>query len=317
MTTTTTTTNTTTRAPFTLADVEVTGVERLSPTFLRVALGGAGLADFGVDGPLLDQRIKLIVPSTTGVLPDVQDADAAWVARWKALPETERGHMRTYTVREVWGAGADTQVVVDFALHVGGDIGPGTRWAMQAAPGGRAVLLGPRRGVAFGGIEFTGLDADAVLLVGDETALPAIAGILRDLPSTSRGDVVIEVPHQADILPLPGPDGLTVHWCPRAGGPRGSQVHQTVRRLASRWGVRGTPGSIDSWPDPDIWETPTYSSSGAELASGSAPGDRYAWIAGEATLVTGLRRHLVAEVGLQRCQVAFMGYWREGVAMRG
>lgn len=300
-----------------LADVTVRGVERLSPTFLRLELCGPRLADFGVDGPLLDQRIKLIVPSETGALPSVEDVDPTWLARWKALPEIERGHMRTYTVREVRGAGRDARVVVDFALHIDGDIGPGTHWAMRAAPGARAVLLGPRRGACFGGTEFTGIDADALLLVGDETALPAIAGILRDLPSGSRGDVVIEVPLAADILPLPGSDGLTVHWCPRAGTPRGAELRETVRRIASRWGVCGSTEAIDGQPDPDIWETPTYSSSGAEIVSGQQPQGLYAWIAGEATMVTGLRRYLVAEVGLQRCQVAFMGYWREGVAMRG
>ena len=44
--------------------------------------------------------------------------------------------------------------------------------------------------------------------------------------------------------------------------------------------------------------------------------DLYAWIAGEAGLVTGLRRFLVNEIGPHRRQVAFMGYWKRGVAMR-
>jgi NADPH-dependent ferric siderophore reductase len=42
----------------------------------------------------------------------------------------------------------------------------------------------------------------------------------------------------------------------------------------------------------------------------------YAWIAGESKVVTGLRRLLVKELGMDRRQVAFMGYWRRGVAMR-
>jgi NADPH-dependent ferric siderophore reductase len=68
--------------------------------------------------------------------------------------------------------------------------------------------------------------------------------------------------------------------------------------------------------DPDLWETPTYSSSGEPLSTGGAgvPG-LYAWIAGESKVVTGLRRTLVADLGLDRRQVAFMGYWRRGVAM--
>jgi NADPH-dependent ferric siderophore reductase len=42
----------------------------------------------------------------------------------------------------------------------------------------------------------------------------------------------------------------------------------------------------------------------------------YAWIAGEAGVVTSLRRLLVGELEMDRRQVAFMGYWRRGVAMR-
>ena len=69
--------------------------------------------------------------------------------------------------------------------------------------------------------------------------------------------------------------------------------------------------------DPDLWETPTYSSSGEEVpADATVVGGTYAWIAGESKVVTGLRRHLVNELGFDRRQVAFMGYWRRGVAMK-
>lgn len=40
------------------------------------------------------------------------------------------------------------------------------------------------------------------------------------------------------------------------------------------------------------------------------------WVAGESGVVTTLRRHLVRDLGINRSQVAFMGYWRLGVAMR-
>lgn len=73
--------------------------------------------------------------------------------------------------------------------------------------------------------------------------------------------------------------------------------------------------------DPDLWETPAYSSSGEDVAGPptAAPGalaDLYAWIAGESGVVTALRRHLVQEIGIDRHRVAFMGYWRRRVAMR-
>ncbi len=76
----------------------------------------------------------------------------------------------------------------------------------------------------------------------------------------------------------------------------------------------------DEEVDPDLWETPAYSSSGEDVEAPVRTIDRfaglYAWIAGESKVVTGLRRHLVNELGIERGQVAFMGYWRRGVAMR-
>jgi iron complex transport system ATP-binding protein len=38
----------------------------------------------------------------------------------------------------------------------------------------------------------------------------------------------------------------------------------------------------------------------------------YVWLAGEAGVVTGLRRYLLREAGFDRRSVAFMGYWRQG-----
>jgi NADPH-dependent ferric siderophore reductase len=84
----------------------------------------------------------------------------------------------------------------------------------------------------------------------------------------------------------------------------------------------GIPGaSVEVDPDevdPDLWETPFYSSSGEEIEATEPVGHEgiYAWIAGESKVVTGLRRHLVNELGFDRRQVAFMGYWRRGVAMQ-
>ena len=73
--------------------------------------------------------------------------------------------------------------------------------------------------------------------------------------------------------------------------------------------------------DPDLWETPTYSSSGEDVDApvatvGHDLDGLYAWIAGESAVVTSMRRLLVNGLGMDRRQVAFMGYWRRGVAMR-
>ena len=306
-----------------LDEVEVVSVERLSPSFVRVELGGPALSDFGVDGPTYDLRIKLVFPNDAGELPSFAGADESWWDTWLELPESDRGHMRTYTVRAVRGAGAETRMVVDLVLHpADGEPGPGSVWAEQASVGDRVVTMAPRRGVEYGGIEFAPGTARELLLVADETAVPAVCSILEDLDHDAHGVALLEVPLSADAVALAdqvAPPHLEVVWLPRDGAPLGSLLEAEVR---SRLGIgAGVEAVADTEVDPDLWETPAYSSSGEDVdvpvaTVGHDLDGLYAWIAGESKVVTGLRRLLVNELGMDRRQVAFMGYWRRGVAMR-
>jgi len=309
--------------PLILDEVEVMAVQRRSPSFVRIELGGPALADFGVEGPLYDQRIKLVFPNDAGALPSFEGADDSWWDSWLRIPESERGHMRTYTVRAVRGAGVETRMVVDLVLHLADDAtGPGSAWAARASVGDRLVTMAPRRGVPYGGIEFDPGTAKELLLVADETAVPAVCSILEDLGPGARGVAFLEVPVSGDVSALTNqlaPPKVEVVWLPRDGVPLGSLLDREVRRhLGVGEGAAPVP---DAEVDPDLWETPAYSSSGEDVDIPVAPVGHdldglYAWIAGESKVVTGLRRLLVSELGMDRRQVAFMGYWRRGVAMR-
>lgn len=301
-----------------LARVSVRSVERLSPSFARVELVGDDLADFGTDGPTLDQRIKLLFPVASGALPEFSSED--WYTEWLALPEAERPRMRTYTIRSIEGEGVEKRLYVDFVLHPGAH-GPGSDWAGAARPGDEVMVVGPKLGEEYGGIEWLPGDATRLLLVGDETAVPAIVSILASLPADATGSAILEVPVAGDVQDVSAPEGLTVSWLPREGAPVGAPA------LAAVGGLLGFEATEDvtsvEVEDPDLWETPIYSSSGEEVtapAEGTEDGSedrRYAWIAGESRMVTALRRHLVNELEMPRTQVAFMGYWREGVSMKG
>ena len=309
--------------PMVLTEVQVASIERLSPSFVRLELASPDLADVGLpdgsDGPWWDQRFKLVVPHEGGGLSSVADADASWLGSWLERPVSERGHMRTYTVRELRGSGAERRLVVDVVLHEGAS-GPGADWALSAEVGSRAVVLLPRRGMPFGGIEFLPPSGSRLLLVGDETAVPAICAILEQLPSDAVGAAFLEVPTAADEQSVRSPVGVEVTWLAREDAPRGEASQKAVyRHLGAPFEPILEVGEVD----PDLWETPTYSSSGEEV--GDEPGagadgpdlkGLYAWIAGESAVVTALRRHLVKDLGIDRRQVAFMGYWRRGVSMK-
>ena len=235
---------------------------------------------------------------------------------WLALPEDSRGSLRTYSIRELVVDGASTHVVVDFVLHLDPESsGPASRWASAASCGDEILLLGPRRGRSDGGgIEYSPGDAQTILLAGDETAAPAIARILEDADPDTRGVAFIEVPLESDILPIVAPEGVEVQWLPRAEAAHGTSLLPAVLNYL---GANAAVRIADIGTEDLLWETPTYSGLGEDISVPDNPQERYFWIAGESGVVTTLRRHLVKNLGVDRSHVAFMGYWRKGVAMRG
>ncbi len=196
-------------------------------------------------------------------------------------------------------------------------------------------MVAPRLGSWFGGIEFSPGEAERIVLVGDETAVPAVARILADLPVSARGVALVEVPCAHDFLPLQRPPGMEVCWLSRTGASPGERLLSALGALVPR--ARRTPaiesggfepGGLESeglesegfgagsFGSDELWETATFSSSGEALdhsTGAGAPrcstGQDYFWIAGEAGLVRSARA-LLRPVGLRRDQAAYMGYWR-------
>ena len=312
-----------TRPSYVLARAEVRAVERVSPNFVRITFGGNELDEFGTPGDVYDTRIKLVFPPASGVLPALDREGGDWWGSFLAVPEEERGSMRTYSIRELRvsdGSGpAGTEVDVDFVLHLQpGLTGPASSWASSASVGDALLMVGPRRGrTERGGIEYDAGTASSVLLAGDETAAPAIARILEDAPRDLRGIAFIEVPLAEDILPIDAPVGVEVHWLPRGEKLHGLRLIPTVLDYLGDSDAGNEITVVDIEGEELVWETPVYSGLGEAIREGDAADERYFWIAGESGVVTTLRRHLVKDLGIDRSQVAFMGYWRRGVAMRG
>lgn len=297
-------------------DTTVVRTRRLSPGFLRITLTGPDLDAFGVGGA--DQRIKLVLTRDGAPLGDLlAAAGPQWYATWCAMPEDERPYLRTYTVRAARPELAE--IDIDLVLHGLGDghAGPAARWAAAAVPGDAAVLLGPDRprpegadGRAWGVEWAPPADAATLVLAGDETAVPAIAAVLESLAAGPRVVALLEVPEDGDVLELRLPSGVDVRWLPRGDRPRGELLAPALHSELCRLGIaRSVPGAAADLEDVDLdtgilWEVPE---------SGGHTGC-YAWLAGEAGMVTALRRRLVGDLGFPRTAVAFMGYWRLGSA---
>jgi NADPH-dependent ferric siderophore reductase len=293
-------------------EVAVARVESPAPGFVRVTFTGEQLEHFGSAG--LDQRVKLVFP-LPGVGwgdPDFLTGDpVAWYTRWRELPEARRNPFRTYTVRRIDQAARELDV--DFAVHVGE--GPAVQWLARARPGDELVVVGPddRSEQYRVGLDWHPGDATSVLLVGDETAAPAVAGILEALPEGITARVLLEVPDAGFPLELTTRADARITWLTRDGGSHGSRLEPALRewlaseRAAYAPALTGARQAIDEIDvDAEIlWDSVE-----------DGPGAFYAWLAGESAAIKTLRRMLVTEAGIDRKRVAFMGYWRHGVAER-
>lgn len=293
----------------------VADVRRLSPHFVRITFTGADFDVFGTAG--LDQRIKLILPLADGSLSDIGQHDEAviaagdWYSIWRELPPHARGALRTYTVRRVDAEAR--RLTVDFVVHH--DAGPAGSWAESAVAGQELVIVGPdQRSDGYRlGLDWHPGTARRLLLAGDETAAPAISGILESLDASHEVDAFIEVPTAADRLTLDVPPSFRVRWLAREERDHGSALTDAVGawstaspEVLERAAAPRAQELADVNVDVDIlWDSPDDSE-----------GEFYAWIAGEAAMVKGLRRHLVQGCGVDRKRVAFMGYWRLGQSER-
>lgn len=290
--------------------VSVSDVQRLSPHFLRVVFTGVDLEWFGTGG--LDQRIKIVFP-VDGAYGDFGQHEAAgdWYDRWRALPHEERNPFRTYTVRRIDPAARE--LWVDFVVHH--DAGPAGTWAESARPGDELIIVGPdeRSPHSRGGIDWHPGSARRLLLVGDETAAPAICSILESLDPRCDVDAFIEVPTADDALAPSVSERVRLRWLPRDDAEHGANLIDAVTAWTAQNAdvlARASAPRPQTLDDIDVdhellWDSPE-----------DAEGEFYAWMAGEAATIKLLRRLLVSGCGVDRKRVAFMGYWRNGQAER-
>lgn len=172
-----------------LSLMRVVSVRQISPRFRRVRLAGPEVARFGAQG----LHFRLLLPPA-GQLPEWPRIDAKGRTRW---PEGAAAlHRPVYTVRALDGEAG--WLDFDIFLHEGGSV---TEWSAAVRPGAEVGVIGPGGGWV--------PEAGHVTLVGDETALPAIARILSLLPAGARGSAHVAVAAD-DLGELPRPPGMAL-----------------------------------------------------------------------------------------------------------
>ncbi|MBS7811289.1 siderophore-interacting protein [Roseococcus pinisoli] len=217
-------------------------IEQLTPHMLRLGFVSPELHDFASAAP--DDHVKLFFPTAEGSC------------------------MRDYTPRR-FDPAAGT-LVLDFALH---EAGPATRWAMKAKPGDALEIGGPR------GSAVVADDFDWYLLIGDETALPAIGRRIEELRPGVPVTSFVLVPEAADAQHFSTAASWSGHWI-----ARGASTEDGALLLAA----------IADFTLP--------------------PGDGFIWIAAEAQAARAVRHHVLETLGHPRAWVKTAGYWLRGVA---
>lgn len=221
-------------------------------------MGGDELDGFTIEAPASSVRLLLPPPDSDELVM------VTWTGNQFELPDGSRPPIRTFTPRRF--DAERNELTLDIVLH---DHGAATDWVRRAAPGDEVAISGPGRS------DELAPDADSHLLVGDESAIPAIAQLLEWIPEDRTVVAHIEIRSADARLELPEHAGATVSWHELpAGAEPGDALADTVM------GVSDLSDDI--------------------------------WVAGEAAAVQRLRKHLFDERGRDRSSVTARGYWKKG-----
>lgn len=239
--------------------LQVAAINQVSPTLVRITLSGDDLEGF--TSASFDDHVKVFLPApgqNKPVVPTLGPDGPSFPA------DQPRPTARDYTPRRF--NAADNTLELEFALH---DAGPATEWASQAKVGDYLGVGGPRGSMVIP----TGFDWH--VLIGDDTALPAIARRLEELPATAQALVVVEVANAECELTFNSAAALTVRWSHRDGSTAG--LLDTVKQL----------------------ELPTA-------------GEGYVWAAGEFSSIRAVRQYLTEERGVDKRRIRAASYWKQG-----
>ena len=248
--------------------LQVVRTEYVATNLLRITLSGDEL--HGFVSAAFDDHVKIFLPKPgerIPTLPSVED-----IVNKRFVPGSERPIARDYTPRRY--DAVTNELDIEFVIH--GD-GPGSSWAAQAKVGDPLIVAGPR------GSFIVSDNFDWYLLVGDETAFPAIARRIETLPADASALVIISA---TDAASLPT-------WAGQAH-PR-----PNVRVLSVLSAMQSPAHADDALLEAVRKQTlPT--------------GIGHAWVAAESTTAKHIRQHLVAERGFDKHHIRAASYWRQG-----
>jgi NADPH-dependent ferric siderophore reductase len=238
----------------------VATTEQLTPAMVRVTLEEGDL-DRLVMPDATDAYVNVAFPPVGATYHEVFDPQSVRDTH----PPDQQPARRRYTVR-AWDP-VGRRLTVDFVVH--GDAGVAGPWAATAEPGDVLVFTGPS------GAYRPAPGSDWHLMVGDESALPAIAASLEALPADARAVVRLVCDGAAHEVDLRTTADIDLLWLHRRGGPEDADLLvDAVRALEF------------------------------------LPGRPFGFVHGEADEIRAVRHHLLHDRGLTRADLSCSPYWR-------
>ncbi|KWN91298.1 siderophore-interacting protein [Burkholderia ubonensis] len=252
------------RHPLKFRLLQVVRIHAVTPHLLRVTLSGPDLADF--ESASFDDHVKVFLPPPGAERPALPSLGPDGPVFPDCQPKPVA---RDFTPRRF--DRTKCELDLEFVLN---HPGPASQWAAQARVGQWLGIGGPRGSF----VVPTGFDWH--LLIGDDTALPAVARCLEELPAGSRAAVVLEVADRR----------AQIAFDTRA------EVHE-IWRFRDEAQAGGGDALLDAVRDLPL---PT--------------GDGYVWAAGEALAMRAVRQHLTGERGVDKARIRAAAYWKRGAS---
>ena len=240
------------REPPAFRRLTVSRLQWLGPRLIRVTVDGGELAGFEIEQPAASIRLLIPAPGSTELV----------IPRWNGneflLDDGSRPVIRTFTPRDLTPRGLD----LDIVIHPGGAV---SSWVENAHPGSKAAVSGPGRGY--------GIDraTSGLVLVGDETAIPAISQLLEHVRRPA--DVHLAVHNGFGRVELPQESDVNVVWHELSDPGKMGEVMVAALRITE----------LETKP---------------------------IWCAGEAAAMQEVRTYLLEEMGIPRSRATVRGYWK-------
>ena len=232
--------------------------EVLSPRMIRLTFEGEGLTSWGPADPAGSARLVIPPPGNSElVLP-------TWNGNEYLLPDGSRAVVRTFTPLGVDRTGG--RLHLDIVRHPRGAV---STWAETTDVEAPAAISGPGKGYEVDAA------AEEFIVLGDETALPAITDLIAALPRSATVNAHVEVTTGDSVLALPDHPNLSATW--HVAEPSQDPGDSLVAVAAE----------IDAMSD-----------------------STRLWAAGAAASMQAIRKRLFDEIGIPRSQASVRGYWK-------